>query len=54
MLMVSKFNTNPGGAILLKMGKANCQGGMSSLGRNQEFVDIALLFCLRSAPNFFF
>ena len=42
-----QFNTNPGGAILLEIGKANCQGGMSRLGRNQDFMDIALMFCLR-------
>ena len=55
--MLGKINTNPEGAILLKIGKDNCQagrgGGVSRLGCNQDFMDTTLLFCWRSASRIF-
>ena len=52
---MGKINTNPGGAILLKIGKAFCRGGGGGLvvGYSQDFMDITLLFCLRLAPRIF-
>ena len=45
---MGKINTSSGGAILLKIGKAFCRGGGGLVvGYSQDFMDTALLFCLR-------
>ena len=54
---MGKINTNPGGAILLKIGKAFCWGGGVGwlvVGYSQDFMDTALLFCSRLAPRIFY
>ena len=53
---MGKTNTNPGGSNIIKDRESQLPRGggkLSRLRQNQNFMDTALLFCLRLAPRIF-